>query len=92
MGEGFKWGGSIARGRRKLLVVMADCDDGFSVIDMIKKLSRLYTLNVYILLYVSYTSVRQLNFVFQEICLQRRLERQSNKRSVKLKNYVCVFC
>lgn len=65
-------------------MVMADCDDGFSVIYMIKKLSRLC-----ILLYVSYTSVRQLNFVFKEICLQRRLERQSNKRSVRLKN--CVY-
>ena len=84
-------GGSIARGRRKLLVIMADCDDGFSVIYLIKKLSRLCTLKVCILLYVSYTSVRQLNFVFQEMCLQRRLERQSNKRSVKLKNYVYIL-
>lgn len=73
-------------------MVMADCDDGFSVIYMIKKLSRLCTLNVCILLCVSYTSVKQLNFVFKEICRQRRLEWQSNKRSVRLKNCVCVFC
>ena len=74
-----------------MAVYYIDCDDGFSGIYMIQELSRLCTLNMYSLLYVSYTSVRQLNFDFnEEVCLQRRPERQSNKGSVRLKTCVCV--